>query len=110
MAHHSPEGASSTTLPPPFQLPFRVEEPQLPPGSSPSSSSSSSSGNANVKAKKSKDALALPESLADHLVMEHVAGFVLKFGEVAEVRLKMEPRYFFFGTMPVNCKELNNSM
>ncbi|CAD7952755.1 unnamed protein product [Amoebophrya sp. A25] len=32
-----------------------------------------------------------PKTLADHLVIEHVAGFVLKFGDAVEFRMRLHP-------------------
>ena len=59
-------GAPPTTLLPPLALPWKQRQETL--AGKPFQS---------------------PGTLAEHLVIEHVAAFVLKFGESAEVRLRM---------------------
>ncbi|CAD7970074.1 unnamed protein product [Amoebophrya sp. A120] len=61
--------SSSSRLPPPqFRLPW---------------------ANKNSFGTQSLQDFAVPETLTEHLIMEHVAGFVIKYGEAAEFRLRL---------------------
>eukprot|EP00392_Amoebophrya_sp_AT5.2_P003799 g3804.t1 len=44
-----------------------------------------------IRARGGDSHIQTPDDLCEHLTMEHVAGFVLKYGEAAEIRLRMAP-------------------